>query len=57
MVAFTHGPGQSGSTCANEKDAASVLCLQGMLDDAIVTYKEAIAREPNFPEAYNNLVR
>ena len=29
---------------------------QGMLDDAIMTYKEAIAREPNFPEAYNNLV-
>jgi hypothetical protein len=28
-----------------------------MLDDAIMTYKEAIAREPNFPEAYNNLVR
>ena len=27
-----------------------------MLDDAIMTYKEAIAREPNFPEAYNNLV-
>ena len=31
--------------------------VQGMLDDAIMTYKEAIAREPNFPEAYNNLVR
>ncbi len=30
--------------------------VQGMLDDAIMTYKEAIAREPNFPEAYNNLV-
>ena len=30
--------------------------MQGMLDDAIMTYKEAIAREPNFPEAYNNLV-
>ena len=26
-----------------------------MLNDAIQTYQEAIAREPNFPEAYNNL--
>ena len=37
----------ANSTCAR---------VQGMLDDAIMTYKEAIAREPNFPEAYNNLV-
>ena len=29
---------------------------QGMLTEAIVTYNEAIAREPKFPEAYNNLV-
>ena len=28
---------------------------QGKLDMAIVTYQEAIACEPQFPEAYNNL--
>ena len=28
---------------------------QGKLDAAIATYREAISREPNFPEAYNNL--
>ena len=28
---------------------------QGKLNEAIQTYQEAIAREPNFPEAYNNL--
>ena len=28
-----------------------------MLSEAIVTYREAIAHESNFPEAYNNLVR
>jgi protein O-GlcNAc transferase len=29
--------------------------LQGKLEEAVATYREAIAREPNFPEAYNNL--
>ena len=28
---------------------------QGKLNEAIQSYQEAIAREPNFPEAYNNL--
>ena len=28
---------------------------QGKLNEAIQTYQEAISREPNFPEAYNNL--
>lgn len=28
---------------------------QGLLNEAIQTYQEAIAREANFPEAYNNL--
>ena len=29
--------------------------LQGKLEEAVATYREAIGREPNFPEAYNNL--
>lgn len=28
---------------------------QGLLNEAIQTYQEAISREANFPEAYNNL--
>lgn len=34
---------------------AGVYYEQGKLAEAIQTYQEAIAREPNFPEAYNNL--
>ena len=34
---------------------AGVLFEQGKLDGAIATYREALAHEPNFPEAYNNL--
>ena len=35
--------------------AAGVYYEQGKLNEAIQTYQEAISREPNFPEAYNNL--
>ena len=35
--------------------AAGVYYEQGMLMEAIQTYQQAIALEPNFPEAYNNL--
>ena len=35
--------------------AAGVFYEQGKLNEAIQTYQEAISREPNFPEAYNNL--
>ena len=35
--------------------AAGVYYEQGKLDLAVQTYQEAISREPNFPEAYNNL--
>ncbi len=34
---------------------AGVYYEQGKLNEAIQSYQEAIAREPNFPEAYNNL--
>lgn len=34
---------------------AGVFYEQGMLNEAIQSYQDAIAREPNFPEAYNNL--
>ena len=34
---------------------AGVYYEQGLLNEAIQTYQEAIAREANFPEAYNNL--
>ena len=34
---------------------AGVLFEQGKLDGAIARYREALAHEPNFPEAYNNL--
>ena len=36
-------------------DHGQVYYEQGKLDMAIQTYQEAITREPNFPEAYNNL--
>lgn len=35
--------------------SAGVYYEQGLLNEAIQTYQEAIARESNFPEAYNNL--
>ena len=35
--------------------AAGVYYEQGLLNEAIQTYQDAIAREANFPEAYNNL--
>lgn len=34
---------------------AGVYYEQGLLNEAIQTYQEAISREANFPEAYNNL--
>ena len=44
-------------TCLPEAINADtgVLFEQGKLEGAIATYREAIAHEPNFPEAYNNL--
>ncbi len=35
--------------------SSGVFYEQGKLDDAIATYKRALAAEPSFPEAYNNL--
>lgn len=31
------------------------LGVQGKLEQATATYREAITQEPQFPEAYNNL--
>lgn len=44
-----HGPALSG--CCTTHPG----CLQGKLEQAIGTYQRAIAAQPQFPEAYNNL--
>lgn len=49
MILFSHGLNRARAHCAG------VYYEQGKLDMAIQTYQDAITREPNFPEAYNNL--
>lgn len=44
-----------GSDRQVSRACAGVYYEQGMLAEAIASYQEAISREPNFPEAYNNL--
>ena len=48
-------PGLTVSASQRSGGSAGVLFEQGKLDGAIATYREALAHEPNFPEAYNNL--
>lgn len=45
----------AGGSWGNAGLRAGVYYEQGMLNDAIQSYQEALTREPNFPEAYNNL--
>ena len=42
-------------TLSKHNPATGVYYEQGKLEDAVATYKQALAMEPVFPEAYNNL--